>query len=58
MQANEGLDDLDITRTGIDMVGAATPCAAMTRNSTVQTLRMGDLDVFQVVEVRVKFVVL
>merc|ERR1712070_953472 len=39
LEANEGLDDLDITRTGIDMVGAATICAAMRRNSTIQTLR-------------------
>merc|ERR1711988_148450 len=50
LEANEGLDDLDITRTGIDMVGAATICAAMRRNTMVQTLRMGDLAPFQVVE--------
>merc|ERR1711988_18496 len=50
LETNEGLDDLDITRTGIDLVGAATICAAMRRNSTIQTLRMGDLAGFQVVE--------
>jgi Leucine-rich repeat (LRR) protein len=50
LEANEGLDDLDITKTGLDMVGAATICAAMRRNSTIQTLRMGDMSVFQTVE--------
>jgi len=50
LEANEGLDYLDITRTSIDMVGAATICAAIRRNSTVQTLRMGDIAQFQVVE--------
>jgi len=50
LETNEGLDDLDVTRTGIDLVGAATICAAMRRNNTIQTLRMGDLAGFQVVE--------
>ena len=52
MQANEGLDDLDITRTGIDMPGAAAICAAMRRNATIQALRMGDIAPFQTVEVQ------
>ncbi len=51
IQANEGLDDLDITKTGIDLPGAATVCAAMRRNSTIQTLRMGDIAPFQTIEV-------
>jgi len=50
LESNEGLDDLDVTRTGIDMPGAATLCAAMRRNQTVQTLRMGDTTPFQTVE--------
>ena len=50
MQTNEGLDDLDITRTGVDMPGIAAICATMRRNSTLQTLRMGDTVPFQSVE--------
>merc|ERR1711865_107444 len=39
LETNEGLDDLDITRTGV-MPGIAAICATMRRNSTLQTLRM------------------
>merc|ERR1712086_546843 len=50
LETNEGLDDLDITRTGVDMPGIAAICATMRRNSTLQTLRMGDTVPFQSVE--------
>jgi len=50
LEANEGLDDLDVTRTGIDMPGAAAICGAMRRNAAIQTLRMGDIAPFQTVE--------
>jgi len=50
LESNEGLDDLDITRTGISMPGIASICAAMRRNCTLQTLRMSDTVPFRTVE--------